>query len=135
MALKLFFITGVPWIFEIIAWIPQFSLSGKRSEGNWYNIFEISNLLNSLRGVIVFLVFVVFQRDVRRYLVTRFWRIFFKKEISKSTDPSRANEMSSTSQPSTSNSRSTSGLNTRSSIMISDAAVESRTPRANESEL
>ena len=77
MAIKLLFITGVPWVFEIAAWLPDF-LSEGSALGNYYiYIFEISNLLNLLRGVIIFILFIVLQPNVRSYLLTQ----IFNKEI------------------------------------------------------
>lgn len=46
-------------------------------------LFEVSNLLNSLRGLIVFIMFVLLQRDVRRHL----W-LWLKKRCSSSPEPS-----------------------------------------------
>ena len=78
MAIKLFFIIGVPWAFEIAAWIPIFLSDGSSLGNHYIYLFEISNLLNSLRGVIIFIIFIVLQRDVRRYLLKR---IFNKNEL------------------------------------------------------
>ena len=78
MAIKLLFITGVPWVFEVAAWLPIFLSDGSVLGSNYIYIFEISNLLNSLRGVIIFIIFIVLQRDVRRYLLKR----IFNKRIS-----------------------------------------------------
>ncbi len=65
-AVKLFFIAGIPWVFEIVSCyfiaLPSFVST------NSAYLFEASNLLNSLRGVLVFITFVLLQRDVRRYL-------------------------------------------------------------------
>ena len=70
MALKLFFITGIPWVFEVLAWIPTNypDLVPNWAEHTSY-LFKIGNLLNSLRGLIVFIMFVVLQRNVRRHLL------------------------------------------------------------------
>lgn len=71
MALKLFFISGVPWIFEIFSklsdLIPE-TYPGLHQNLSYF--LYISTTLNSLRGVAVFIFFVLFQRDARRYL----WR-------------------------------------------------------------
>ena len=64
-------------MFEIAAWLPDF-LSEGSALGNYYiYIFEISNLLNLLRGVIIFILFIVLQPNVRSYLLTQ----IFNKEI------------------------------------------------------
>ena len=69
MAVKLFFITGVPWIFEIVAWLPNYvpSISASWRQHALY-LFEIGNLLNALRGVVVFIIFVLLRPDARRQL-------------------------------------------------------------------
>lgn len=108
MAIKLFFITGVPWVFEIVAWLPTY-LPEKHSilyENSKY-FLEVGNLLNSLRGVIIFIVFILLQRDVRRYLKHRFTNIFVSKKSSKMNDNSRANagSISASTQQSTTISR------------------------------
>ena len=77
MAIKLLFITGVPWVFEIAAWLSVFLSEGSVLGSNYVYIFEISNLLNSLRGVIIFIIFIVLQPNVRSYLLTQ----IFNKEI------------------------------------------------------
>ena len=77
MAIKLLFITGVPWVFEIAAWLSVFLSEGSVLGSNYVYIFEISNLLNSLRGVIIFILFIVLQPNVRSYLLTQ----IFNKEI------------------------------------------------------
>jgi hypothetical protein len=80
MALKLFFITGIPWVFEFAAWLPFYLTENSFLRNNSVYFFEISNLLNSLRGVIIFFIFVVFNRDVRRFLWPRIKRIFFRED-------------------------------------------------------
>jgi hypothetical protein len=81
MALKLFFITGIPWMFEVAAWLPVY-LSGKpasfqnNSVGQY--VLEIGNLLNSLRGVMIFMIFIVLQKNVRHFLMLRFRKILNK---------------------------------------------------------
>lgn len=72
MAVKLFFIAGIPWVFEIMAWLPNYlpNVSPVWRRHTIY-LFEVSNLLNSLRGVIVFIIFVLLQRDARRHLWNR----------------------------------------------------------------
>lgn len=73
MAVKLFFITGIPWVLEIAAWVPMFlhsTLPNPQLKLISY-VFEISNILNALRGVIIFVLFVLLQRDVRAQLLFR----------------------------------------------------------------
>ncbi|KAI9556235.1 hypothetical protein GHT06_018809 [Daphnia sinensis] len=86
MALKLFFITGIPWVFEFAAWLPFYLSKDSFLRVNAVYFFEISNLLNSLRGVVIFVIFIVFNRDVRRFLWPRIRRIFFQAD---STIPGR----------------------------------------------
>jgi hypothetical protein len=81
MALKLFFITGIPWVFELAAWLPVYlsesqAIFQSNSVGRYF--FEIGNLLNALRGIVIFIIFIVLQRDVRHYLMLRLKRIFKK---------------------------------------------------------
>lgn len=78
MALKLFFITGIPWVFEFAAWLPFYLSKDSYWRVNAVYFFEISNLLNSLRGIVIFVIFIVFNRDVRRFLWPRIRRIFFQ---------------------------------------------------------
>ncbi len=80
MALKLFFITGIPWVFEFAAWLPFYLTDNSFLRTNAIYFFEISNLLNSLRGVIIFIIFVVLNRDVRRFLWPRVKRIFIRED-------------------------------------------------------
>ncbi|XP_057374652.1 uncharacterized protein LOC130695523 [Daphnia carinata] len=80
MALKLFFITGIPWVFEFAAWLPFYLSKDSFLRVNAVYFFEISNLLNSLRGVVIFVIFIVFNRDVRRFLWPRIRRIFFQAD-------------------------------------------------------
>jgi hypothetical protein len=80
MALKLFFITGIPWVFEIAAWLPIYLNDDSLLRTNFVYVFEITNLLNSLRGVIIFIIFIVLNRDVRRFLWPRLKRIFIRED-------------------------------------------------------
>jgi hypothetical protein len=80
MALKLFFITGIPWVFEIAAWLPIYLNDDSLLRTNFVYVFEITNLLNSLRGVIIFTIFIVLNRDVRRFLWPRLKRIFIRED-------------------------------------------------------
>lgn len=83
MAVKLFFIAGIPWVFEIIAWLPSYlpDVSPHWRRHTVY-LFEVSNLLNSLRGVIVFIIFVLMQRDARRHIWLRARKLFSRSEPS-----------------------------------------------------
>ena len=80
MALKLFFITGIPWVFEFAAWLPFYLTENSFLRTNSVYFFEISNLLNSLRGVIIFIIFIVLNRDVRRFLWPRIKKIFIRED-------------------------------------------------------
>ena len=81
MAVKLFFIAGIPWVFEIIAWLPSYlpDVSPHWRRHTVY-LFEVSNLLNSLRGVIVFVIFVLMQRDARRHIWLRLRKLFSRPQ-------------------------------------------------------
>jgi len=94
MALKLFFITGIPWIFEVAAWLPVYlsdSPDFLQSNSAGQYVLEIGNLLNALRGVIIFIIFIVLQRDVRHYLMLRLKRIFNKDSSNVARQHSRGN--------------------------------------------
>ena len=67
LAAELFFITGVPWIFEIVAWLPALR---RYSSAKYF--FEVVNLLNSLRGLFVFILFVLLRPTVLKFLMSRF---------------------------------------------------------------
>lgn len=75
MSLKLFFIAGIPWLFEIFA-VLSFLFLGEDSVvyQNLSYVFQFGTILNSLRGVAIFILFVLLQRDARRYL----WRRLVK---------------------------------------------------------
>jgi len=113
MAVKLFFITGIPWVFEFAAWLPFYVTENSFLRTNAVYFFEISNLLNSLRGVIIFIIFVISNRDVRRYLWPRVKRIFIREDSniilrnrSNIEDPSLSTHSISGMTSSTSNSSS-----------------------------
>lgn len=130
MALKLFFITGIPWVFEIAAWLPVY-LSNKpavfQSNSVGQYVLEIGNLLNSLRGIIIFIIFIVLQRDVRHYLMLRIKRIF-NKDSSKNValQQSRGN---TDGGPSVSTQNSN---NRQTSIMTSQTSASSEVQNPNE---
>ncbi len=67
-------------MFEIAAWLSTHLTGATFLQNNSQYFFEISNLLNSLRGVVIFFIFVVLQRDVRRFLLHK---IFKKKDSAK----------------------------------------------------
>ena len=73
MATKLFFITGIPWIFEFFAYVYElkYGLFAKV----WY-FWEFSQLLNTLRGVFIFVNFIILNRDVRKFLWLRIINVF-----------------------------------------------------------
>ena len=82
-AIKLFFIAGTPWIFEIFAWLPSYFKTGISPQWrqNTVYLFAVSNTLNALRGVVVFIMFVLLQRDVRRYLWLRLNKFWFDSPV------------------------------------------------------
>jgi hypothetical protein len=66
LAFELFFITGIPWIFEILAWLPALrGLPGRRE------FFTVVNFLNALRGLFVFIIFIILRPTVMRFLVSQ----------------------------------------------------------------
>nr|CAH0105207.1 unnamed protein product [Daphnia galeata] len=87
MATKLFFITGVPWIFEFFTYVYElkYGLFAKV----WY-FWEFSQMLNTLRGVFIFVTFIIFNRDVRRFLWLRVKNVFSRKLFSPSEDVNTA---------------------------------------------
>jgi hypothetical protein len=114
MALKLFFITGIPWIFEFAAWLPFYLTDNSFLRTNAIYFFEISNLLNSLRGVIIFIIFIVLNRDVRRFLWPRLKRIFVRED----SNIVRSNR-SNIEDPSSFSTQSTSGMTSSTSNSFS----------------
>jgi len=105
MALKLFFITGIPWIFELSNWLLPTLIPDLLPHQMKY-LFEISNLFNSLRGVIIFIVFILLQRNVRQHL-----QLSFSKHCSmtaKNATDSRSLSVTSRSQLNTESVRTTS---------------------------
>lgn len=108
-AIKLFFIAGTPWIFEIFAWLPSYFKTGISPQWrqNTAYLFAVSNTLNALRGVVVFILFVVLQRDVRRNLWLRlknFW------SGSPEPQPASGSGAPNKSQPRSQESSSNSGV-------------------------
>jgi hypothetical protein len=114
MALKLFFITGIPWVFEIAAWLPIYLNDDSLLRTNFVYVFEITNLLNSLRGVIIFIIFIVLNRDVRRFLWPRLKRIFVRED----SNIVRSNR-SNIEDPSSFSTQSTSGMTSSTSNSFS----------------
>ena len=115
MALKLFFITGIPWIFEVVNWI--FTVTGHSSSNV---LFDVANLCNSLRGVIIFIVFVLLQRNVRLHLqlgIRKYLSILTKKRADL-----QSQSIDSLSQG------NTESVNTESFNSISNSDVPSTSP-------
>lgn len=69
MALKLFFISGTPWLFEIFT-LVFISILEEDSvlEQSLSYCFKVITTLNSLRGIAIFIFFVLLQQDPSRYL-------------------------------------------------------------------
>jgi hypothetical protein len=105
MAVKLFFITGIPWIFELISYLT-FRLDGS-NEGLYY-FLECCQQLNTSRGVFIFINFILLNRDVRKFLWSHV-KIAFKREPLTLVD---GNVIHHTN---TDNDQSTSNLTTQSS--------------------
>nr|CAH0105205.1 unnamed protein product [Daphnia galeata] len=84
MATKLFFITGVPWIFEFFT-TYVYELKYGLYTKLWY-FWEFCQLLNTLRGVFIFVNFIILNRDVRRFLWLGMKNIFSRKLFSPSED-------------------------------------------------
>lgn len=112
MAVKLFFLAGIPWVFEIIAWLTNY-IPGEYStlRKTSMHVFGIATTLNSLRGIAIFILFVVLQRDSRRYLWDGLKRYFpsiretpadngLSKAKSGSSSNLNENNSSNESQPS-----------------------------------
>lgn len=62
----MFFITEIPWVFEIASWIPSYfcSVPNNQQESLRY-LLEAGNVLNALRGIFIFVLFLWAQPDVR----------------------------------------------------------------------
>lgn len=56
--LKLFIVMGVNWLAEIISWATD-------PDGSNYNIWYLTDIGNSLQGVLIFLIFVCKKRVLR----------------------------------------------------------------------
>lgn len=115
MALKLFFITGIPWIFEVVNWI--FTVTGHSSSNV---LFDVANLCNSLRGVIIFIVFVLLQRNVRLHLQLRIRK--YLSILTKKRADLQSQSIDSLSQG------NTESVNTESFNSISNSDVPSTSP-------
>ncbi|XP_046656015.1 uncharacterized protein LOC124349448 isoform X2 [Daphnia pulicaria] len=76
MAVKLFFITGIPWIFEFISHLAS-RLDGANL--GLYYFLVCCQLLNTSRGVFIFVNFILLNRDVRKFLWSHI-KILFKRE-------------------------------------------------------
>lgn len=120
MALKLFFITGVPWVLEVAAWLPVYlsdTPADFQDNSQIRYFFEVGNLLNSLRGVVIFILFILLQRDVRHYLTLRMKRLF-----NKPSNAGRLSRANTDGGPSNSTQQST---NRRMSNMTSHTSTSS----------
>ncbi|XP_056646704.1 G-protein coupled receptor Mth2-like [Diorhabda sublineata] len=60
---KLFFIMGITWIFEI------FSTIFEDKSPNW--LWLVTDIVNALQGVIIFLLLVIFRKTIKRTLANR----------------------------------------------------------------
>jgi hypothetical protein len=83
MATKLFFITGVPWIFQFIAYLYEVKY-GLYTKLRYF--LEFSNLLNTSRGVIIFVTFIILNRDVRKFLWLRMKNVFSRELFNSPED-------------------------------------------------
>lgn len=88
MAIKLCFITGVPMLFEIIAWVPTYFPDQQPFlRDNLVYFLQVTNVLTASRGVIIFVIFIVLQANVRTYLWLHFSSLFrFKISIRSKGD-------------------------------------------------
>lgn len=119
MALKLFFITGIPWVIEVAGWLPVYLYGASvvfKDNSQLQYFFYFGNLLNSLRGVVIFIIFILLQRDVRHYLTLRMKRIFHKG----SSNANRLHRANTDGGPSVSTQQST---NRRMSMMSSQTSI------------
>nr|CAI5821143.1 unnamed protein product [Callosobruchus analis] len=62
--IKLFFIMGITWLFEVIS-----SATENHSSLKW--LWDVTDIINSLEGLTIFLILVVFRRKVMRYLANK----------------------------------------------------------------
>ncbi|KAG5872047.1 hypothetical protein JTB14_037328 [Gonioctena quinquepunctata] len=69
MYVKLFFIMGITWIFEVLSAVFE-------EELKWISYFTDS--LNALEGLIIFLILVVFRKKVVRSLANRKFLMFLR---------------------------------------------------------
>jgi hypothetical protein len=132
MALKLFFITGIPWMFEVAAWLPVYlsdtpAFFQNNSIGQY--VLEIGNLLNSLRGVIIFIIFIVLQQNVRHFLMLRLKRILNKDS---SDNNALQNSRANTDGAPTVSTQQTN--NRRTSLMTSQTSTTSEVGEQNANE-
>lgn len=131
MAVKLFFIAGIPWMFEIFAWLTNFLLGDSASHQYVNYFFNISTTLNSLRGIVIFVLFVVLQRDTRHYL----WNGSVKR-LPLFKNKSGKNDLSKDKSGSTSNmnNQSTSGDTQISSVTLTSVVSDEQQPSENQFE-
>lgn len=99
-----YFSSPGPWLFEILAWLPTY-LPDKHPvlAANSKYFFEVSNLLNTLRGVIIFVIFILLQQNVRLYLWQHLTKFFDSGHISKANgnlSDRKAEDVSKNNEPS-----------------------------------
>ncbi|XP_046656019.1 uncharacterized protein LOC124349451 isoform X2 [Daphnia pulicaria] len=99
MAVKLFFITGIPWIFELIGYLVS-RLDG--SNVGLYYFFEFCVIINTSRGVFIFVNFILLNRDVRKFLWSRV-KIISKREPPTLADGTAMHHTNTDNDQSTSN--------------------------------
>lgn len=106
MAVKLYFITGIPWIFELIAYLTL-RLDGLNFNLNRLYFFEFCAIVNGSRGVFIFANFILLNRDVRKFLWSHI-KLVFQRE------PPTLGDGNVRHHTSTDNDQSTSNLTTQS---------------------
>ncbi len=105
MAVKLFFITGIPWIFKLIGYLAV--RLGGLNLGLYY-FFEFCVIINTSRGVLIFVNFILLNRDVRKFLWSHV-KLIFQRE------PPTLGDGTAMHHTNTDNYQSTSNLTTQSS--------------------
>ncbi|XP_044265758.1 G-protein coupled receptor Mth2-like [Tribolium madens] len=64
LCVKLFFIMGISWIFELLS-------AGFQDNNTLQTIWHVTDVLNTLQGILIFLILVVFRKKVVRGLADR----------------------------------------------------------------
>jgi len=62
---KLFLLMGITWIMEIISW----------AVGGSSSIWFITDIINALRGLMIFVICVCFNKNIRKALKERFFGV------------------------------------------------------------